>query len=230
MEEFLAVVATAFGAQLAVLPGEKVQLIIAALSTRFRPLVVVGAAGLAFAGWTVLEIWFGQALQNALPPAYLAVVSGGLFVLFGLLLLYSMPDAPTPETPETDGGLSAYAEGIDLPLGRVVGSTGLGTFVSIFVLMATGEFGDKTQLVTISLAVEYGAHPGIWVGEMLAIVPVSFANAYVFHRFAHRVNLRLAHFVSAGLFFFFGADTFLALFTGVSVWETIVDALASLIV
>ncbi len=230
MEEFLAVVATAFGAQLAVLPGEKVQLIIAALSTRFRPLVVVGAAGLAFAGWTVLEIWFGQALQNALPPAYLAVVSGGLFLLFGLLLLYSMPDAPTPETPETDGGLSTYAEGIDLPLGRVVGSTGLGTFVSIFVLMATGEFGDKTQLVTISLAVEYGAHPGIWVGEMLAIIPVSVANAYVFHRFAHRVNLRLAHFVSAGLFFFFGLDTFLALFTGVSVWETIVDAVASLIV
>jgi len=64
---------------------------------------------------------------------------------------------------------------------------------------------------------------------MLAIIPVSLANAYLFHRFAHRVDLRLAHVASAGLFFFFGADTFLALATGISVWEAVVDAVVSLL-
>jgi hypothetical protein len=49
-------------------------------------------------------------------------------------------------------------------------------FISAFSLMLFGEFGDKTQLVTISLAVQYGAHPAIWVGEMLAIVPVSLVT------------------------------------------------------
>jgi acyl-CoA synthetase (AMP-forming)/AMP-acid ligase II len=41
---WLGVVAIAAGAQLAVLPGEKVQFIIAGLSTRFHPAMVVGAA------------------------------------------------------------------------------------------------------------------------------------------------------------------------------------------
>ncbi|MEF8813835.1 MAG: TMEM165/GDT1 family protein [Halovenus sp.] len=226
MEAFLVVVVAAFVAQLAVLPGEKVQLIIAALSTRFRPAIVVAAAGLAFGGWTALEILFGQALKGALPPAYLEVISGGLFLLFGLLLLRSMPDT---STSKADGGTVAFAEGAELPVDGAGGSGRVGTFASIFVLMATGEFGDKTQLVTIGLAVQYGAHPGIWVGEMLAIIPVSLANAYLFHRFAHRVDLRLAHAASAALFFFFGADTFLALFTGISIWETVIDAVVSVL-
>lgn len=237
MESLFAVIATAFAAQLAVLPGEKVQLIIAALSTRIRPPVVVGAAGLAFGGWTALEIWFGQALKGALPPSSLDLIAGSLFLVFGLLLLRSIPDRPAaaPTAPadgepaETDGGLSTVADGLDLPGGQLAGPTSAGTFVSIFLLMATGEFGDKTQLVTISLAIEYGAHPGIWVGEMLAIIPVSLANAYFFHRFAHRVNLRRVHLLSAGLFLFFAFDTFLALGTGVSVWETLVETAGGLV-
>jgi putative Ca2+/H+ antiporter (TMEM165/GDT1 family) len=96
-------------------------------------------------------------------------------------------------------------------------------------MMAVGEFGDKTQLVTIGLAVQYGAHPGIWAGEMLAIVPVSLANAYVFHRFSHRFDVRKAHLFGAALFGFFAADTVLAMATGFSVWETVVSAAADAI-
>jgi putative Ca2+/H+ antiporter (TMEM165/GDT1 family) len=251
MAEFLTVVAAAAVAQLAVLPGEKVQFIIAALSTRYRPSMVVGAAGLSFAGWTALEIWFGSALKGTLPPLYLDLISGGLFLLFGVLLLRSMPatggaevvetdeeavtaaetgdavataDAPGSNA-ETDGGMASLDE-LDVSVaGRTVPKR-FGSFLPIFALMATGEFGDKTQLVTISLAIEYGAHPGIWVGEMLAIIPVSLANAYFFSRFAGRFDPRKAHLAGAGLFFFFGLDTLQALVTGVSVWETIVDAIA----
>ena len=45
MAEYSTIVVVAFLAQLAVLPGEKVQFIIAALSTRYHPLGVVAAAG-----------------------------------------------------------------------------------------------------------------------------------------------------------------------------------------
>jgi putative Ca2+/H+ antiporter (TMEM165/GDT1 family) len=90
--------------------------------------------------------------------------------------------------------------------------------------MATGEFGDKTQLVTIGLAVQYGATSAIWVGEMLAIVPISLANAYFFHTFAHRFDMRRAHVASAALFAFFGADTVLSIVADVSVWETFIGA------
>jgi putative Ca2+/H+ antiporter (TMEM165/GDT1 family) len=96
-------------------------------------------------------------------------------------------------------------------------------------MMAAGEFGDKTQLVTIGLAVQYGADPAIWVGEMLAIIPVSLANAFFFHRFSHRFDARKAHYFSAALFAFFAADTVLSVVTGFSVWETVVETVATVV-
>jgi len=221
----------AFVTQLAVLPGEKVQLIIAGLSTRYDPKVVVAAAGSAFAGWTAIEILFGRALQSALPPVALDVMTAVLFLTFATLLYRSVPSG-SPEAgvaAETDGGVAALAD-VDLPgpVDRYAGS--FGGFLPIFALMVTGEFGDKTQLVTIGLAVQYGATSAIWAGEMLAIIPVSLANAYLFHTFAHRVDMRKAHFASAALFAFFGADTVLSIATGFSVWETVVEAASAAVV
>jgi len=227
------ILVVAFATQLAVLPGEKVQLIISGLSTRYDPKVVVAAAGSAFAGWTAVEILFGRALQSALPPLALDAITAALFLVFAALLYRSAPEGPSladeATAAETDGGIAATAD-IDLPdpIGRYSGS--FGGFLPIFALMVTGEFGDKTQLVTIGLAVQYGATSAIWAGEMLAIIPVSLANAYLFHTFAHRVNMRKAHLASAALFAFFGADTVLSIATGFSVWETVVGAVSAAVV
>jgi putative Ca2+/H+ antiporter (TMEM165/GDT1 family) len=228
MAGWFEVMLIAFGAQLAVLPGEKVQFIIAGLSTRYNPLIVVSAAGSAFAGWTALEIWFGQALQQALPPLALDGITAALFLLFGFLLLRSAPAADIEGKPtETDGGLAGMDGEISL-FGREVPDR-FGTFLPIFGMMAAGEFGDKTQLVTIGLAAQYSAGTAIWAGEMLAIIPVSLLNAFFFYRFSHRFDVRKAHFAGAALFFFFGLDTVLAITTGFSVWETVVSAAANVI-
>jgi len=234
----------AFVAQLAVLPGEKVQFMIAALSTRYDPKVVVAAAASAFAGWTAVEIGFGQALQSALPGVVLDAVTAVLFFAFAYLLYRSMPERDAGRAGSNGGGTEATAAGTETPdpsaadtdyadldsvslpgpLDRYEGS--FGGFLPIFVLMATGEFGDKTQLVTIGLTVQYGATSAIWVGEMLAIVPISLANAYFFHTFAHRFDARRAHIASAVLFAFFGADTVLSIVAGFSVWETFIGAVS----
>jgi putative Ca2+/H+ antiporter (TMEM165/GDT1 family) len=226
MTGFLEIVVIAMTAQLAVLPGEKVQFLISGLSTHYSPVVVVSAAGTAFAGWTAVEIVFGNAIRGALSPVVLDSITAGLFLLFAVLLARSAPE-PNESATETDGGISAVDD-MELP---VVGQVPnyFGGFLPIFVMMAAGEFGDKTQLVTISLAIQYGARPGIWVGEMLAIIPVSIANAVAFHRFAHTINRRKAHLFGASVFAFFGLDTVLSLTTGFSVWETVVSAVADVI-
>lgn len=232
MTGWLEIATVAFVAQLAVLPGEKVQYIIAGLSTRYSPWTVVSAAGLAFAGWTALEILFGRALQAALSPTALNVLTGGLFLLFAVLLYRSIPREGDPEAVagRTDGGVEGIAPTIDAP--TVFGhdlSESFGGFVPIFLLMAAGEFGDKTQLVTIGLAAQYGATSAIWVGEMLAIIPVSLANAFFFHEFAHRIDLRKAHLFGAALFAFFAVDAFLAVLTGFSVWEGFLGAVTGIV-
>ncbi|KDS91674.1 hypothetical protein FK85_20790 [Halorubrum saccharovorum] len=244
MTPYPEIVAVAFVAQLAVLPGEKVQFMIAALSTRYDPKVVVAAAGSAFAGWTAVEIAFGQALQSALPGVVLDAVTAALFFVFAYLLYRSMPDrepersasddgdsdpgaAESESDPEPSDATLAALDSVTLPgpLDRYAGS--FGGFLPIFVLTATGEFGDKTQLVTIGLAVQYGATSAIWLGEMLAIIPISLANAYFFHTFAHRFDMRRAHLASAVLFAFFGIDTVLSIATGFSVWETFMEAVTA---
>ncbi|WP_433624328.1 TMEM165/GDT1 family protein [Halomicrococcus sp. NG-SE-24] len=231
MATWLEVVAVAFVAQLAVLPGEKVQFIIAGLSTRYRPWLVVSAAGSAFALWTAVEVYVGGALTRVLPGIYLDALTASLFVLFGVLLLKSMPEGETPDgVAETDGGATNLSGFVperfrDSDLAE---SDGYGAFVPIFAMMMFGEFGDKTQLVTIGLAAQYGAHGAIWLGEMFAIIPVSIANAYFFHTFSHRVDMRKAHLFSAALFFFFAADFLVQLAFGFSVWETAVRTVARL--
>ena len=230
MSAFLEIAGIAFAAQLAVLPGEKVQFIIAGLSTEYDPKVVVAAAGSAFAIWTAIEILAGEALQRVVPGVALDVATAVLFVLFGLLLLRSMPAEGADGPMTSDGGV--------VEVGGRIGNASLfghnlttaaGGFVPIFAMLFAGEFGDKTQLVTIGLAADYGATPAIWVGEMLAIVPVSMANAYFFDRFSGKFEARKAHLVSAALFFFFALDTVLAVTVGFSIWEQFVAAGAAVL-
>lgn len=237
---FWELVAIAALAQLTVLPGEKVQFIIAGLSTRYNPLVVVAAAGSAFALWTAVEIQAGSVIQQVLPGVWLDVFTGTMFLVFAVLLFRSAPgrdesdDAVALDT-ETDGGVATADAAGGLLANDVEDATlfgrdvpnALGGFLPIFAMMFTGEFGDKTQIITITLAAEYGARAGIWAGEMLAIVPVSLANAYFFHTFSHRFDVRKAHFLGAGVFAFFAFDTALSLAVGVSLWERFVTAAGS---
>jgi len=152
-----------------------------------------------------------------------------------VLLVRSAPgsdEASSADATETDGGvvggsIEEFKSEVDIRGHTIDGRAG--TFLAIFAMMAAGEFGDKTQLVTIGLAAEYGATSAIWAGEMLAIIPVSLANAYFFHRFSHRFDLRKAHLFGAVLFAFFGLDTVLAMVTGFSVWETVVEAISNVI-
>lgn len=231
MTGWVEVATIAFVTQLLVLPGEKVQFIVAALSTRYHPLLVVSAAGTAFAGWTALEVVFGNRLQTALSPVLLDVGTGLLFCLFAVLLYRSAPGR-AEDAVETDGGAFARSDGeldVRVPVLDWRVPNPLGGFVPIFAMMAFGEFGDKTQLVTIGLAAQYAQGSAIWVGEMAAIVPVTLVNAYVFHRFTATFDRRKAHFAGAALFAVFGLDTLQANVTGVHVWEQVVARVAALV-
>ena len=226
---WLGVVVIAAGAQLAVLPGEKVQFIIAGLSTRFHPALVVGAAGTAFAGWTALEIWLGSAVTTLLPGIYLDAMTAALFLLFAYLLVRTAPAEGAPDREAATGVLTDGGElDVRVPYFDWQVPNRLGGFLPIFAMMAFGEFGDKTQLITISLAAQYPAFgTAIWTGEMLAIIPVSVANALFFYKFSHRFDLRTAHFVGAGLFLFFAADFALVVLFDVSLWESVVTGAAN---
>lgn len=209
---------TAFTLQLLALPGEKGQLVIAGLATTYNPYLVVAGAATAFGGWTVLEILLGEALRGALPVVYLDVVTAGLFVVFAVWILYNgsvlnedageteSSASDFPETATTDGGVAGNAS---------LTSNWDGYFSS-FSAMAVAEFGDKTQLITISLAATYGATPAIWFGEMAAIVPVSTLTAVTFARTTQYLNLTWIRRGAAAMFLLFASDIASKYLLGVS--------------
>jgi len=211
MAGWMEVVTTAFLLQLLALPGEKGQFVIAGLSTRYNPYWVVAGAATAFGGWTVVEILLGEALKNALPEAYLDAITAGLFVAFAGLILYSLhrgndgADTTNRGRPRSNGGDAEGHDGAEAPDDEGVFEQA-GGYLTAFSVMGVAEFGDKTQLVTISLAVQYGAHPGIWVGEMLAIIPVSLLTALVFHRGSRRFDSGWFHYAAVVVFLLFAAD------------------------
>ena len=208
------ILVTAFVAQLMVLPGEKVQVIIAGLSTRYHPLTVVGAAGLAFGIWTFIEIQVGGYIKDVLPGGYLDIGTAVLFLLFAVWI-YRSTEMDRSARATSDGGVASWKtrinnnDFIEVP-------HHLRNFLPIFLMMWAGEFGDKTQLVTIGLASQYGASSAIWFGEMLAIIPVSLANAYLFYRVSDVVSQRYFRLGSATIFVLFALDTFAKYLIGVS--------------
>lgn len=247
MTDFLGVVAVAFALQVLALPGEKGQLVVAGLATRYPTRAVVAGAATAFGVWTAVEIVLARRLVGALPAGVLEWIAAGLFLAFAVALAWPTGRPARAESgPDTlaDGGvgrlgrLDGRGDRLDGLGGRLDGLADrfeglpgrfgalaerfdalddrLGGYVAAFAAMVVGEFGDKTQLVTVALAVQYGAHPGIWVGEMLAVVPASLLTATLASRSAGWLDPGAIRAGAAGVFLALAADLAAARLLGVS--------------
>jgi len=76
-------------------------------------------------------------------------------------------------------------------------------------IVALAEIGDKTQMATVALAVQY--HSFYWVvagtttGMMIADVPAVFLG----DRFAQKIPVRVVHLIAAALLALLGLATLL---------------------
>ncbi|MFB6219950.1 MAG: TMEM165/GDT1 family protein, partial [Halolamina sp.] len=84
---------TAFLANLLATFGDKGQLVIVTLASRYdAKKVFVGGMG-AFTVWSAVEVVLGQYVVTVLPDSLVTLVTGGLFILFGLWTLYGAASA-----------------------------------------------------------------------------------------------------------------------------------------
>lgn len=82
MVGWLDILVTVFVLQLLALRGEKRQMVIAALATKYDPYVVVAGPANALGGWTVLEILLGNTLKGVLPEVFLDGFTAAMFIIF----------------------------------------------------------------------------------------------------------------------------------------------------
>ncbi|MFA5943354.1 MAG: TMEM165/GDT1 family protein [Candidatus Thermoplasmatota archaeon] len=170
--------------------GDKSQVVLLAQAARQPPVRVLAEALAAFAVLVLAAVTLGAAAARFLPEWLLAVASGLLFLVFGLL---TVREARQPATDEA------------APVGSRRGGT--------FALILVSEMGDKTQLATAALAASSGlafaTGLGAFAGEALASVLAVLAGAWL----GRRVSRRVRSWASAVLFLGIGAVTL-----GIGVW------------
>jgi putative Ca2+/H+ antiporter (TMEM165/GDT1 family) len=170
--------------------GDKTQLTALALATRFPWKKVFLGIALAFALLNLLAVVVGKILFALLPLFWIKLVSGGLFLLFGVLTLR---------------GQGEEGEGDGHP------HSARGPLATSFVMILLAELGDKTQLVTMSLAAQY-SQLAVFVGSTLALWLVSLLGIFLGRELMRRIPLVLIHRGAGLMFLGFGATTLYAAF------------------
>lgn len=161
--------------------GDKTQLLAMAFATRFPARTVLAAVFAATLLNHAMAVAAGQLLSTAIPVDVIAFVAAFSFILFGLWTIRG----DTLEGEEQRRNVH-------------------GPFLTVSIAFFLAEIGDKTQLATISLAVEYSDALSVLLGTTTGMVVADGIGIALGATLARRVPDALIRLVSAGVFVGFG--------------------------
>jgi putative Ca2+/H+ antiporter (TMEM165/GDT1 family) len=170
------------------------------LSTRFRPLLVWVGVGLAFAAQTAIAVGLGSAL-SLLPITWVRIGAAVLF-LVGAILLFREARNADAEEAETEEEFAERADKIST--GSITGSHGRVTggwkaVLASFLVLFAAEWGDLSQLLTLSLVAKYDAPSSVYVGALGALLAVSGLAVVLGRILLSRIRLSTLHYVGGSM-------------------------------
>jgi putative Ca2+/H+ antiporter (TMEM165/GDT1 family) len=178
----LVVVALAFAAIFLVELPDKTFIATLVLSTKFRPLLVWLGVALAFTVQTGIAVGLGTA-ASLLPVTAVRVAAAVLFVAGALLLFREARSADAHEA-ETEEEFAARAG---------APAQGLKAVGTSFLVLFAAEWGDLSQLLTLSLVAKYDDPVSVFVGALGALLAVSGLAVLVGRVLLSKVRLRTLH-------------------------------------
>jgi len=170
--------------------GDKTQLTAMALSVRYPWKKVFVGLACAFALLNLGAVLVGKLLFAFLPLFWIRIASGLLFFGFGVSTLLGAGKGEEQEQREAAGGHGPVAKS--------------------FMMILMAEFGDKTQLVTASLAAQHASQAAVFAGSTLALWAGSLLTIFLGRQLVRLVPLFWIHRAAGCLFLLFG---------GAIVWE-----------
>ncbi|MEO7350381.1 MAG: TMEM165/GDT1 family protein [Marmoricola sp.] len=195
----LSVVAVVFVAIFVVELPDKTFIAALVLSTRYKPLAVWVGVGLAFLVQTLLAVVAGH-LATYLPDALIKSVALLVFLVGAFVLFRSAPGADAEEK-ETEEEFAAKAADP---------RTGLKAVLASFLVLFAAEWGDLSQLLTISMVAKYGHPASVFVGAWAALLTVSGLAVLAGRVLLRYIKLSTVHYVGAGV---------CLVLAGVTAWE-----------
>jgi putative Ca2+/H+ antiporter (TMEM165/GDT1 family) len=176
---------TTFGIVFLAELGDKTQLTAMALALRFPWRRIFFGIAAAFALLNLGAVLVGHLLHSLFSSHLLAIklVSAGLFLYFGVTtLIHGGAD-------DEDDGVKVHAAG---------------AVRTAFLMILLAELGDKTQLVTASLAAQYTSPVTVFAASTLALWTVSLLGIFLGKQLVRYVPLRYIHRCAGVMFLLFG--------------------------
>jgi Ca2+/H+ antiporter, TMEM165/GDT1 family len=170
--------------------GDKTQLSILLLSSRTKEyaklLLGVMLAFLLADGFAILV---GSWVTNVIPDHLVKLISGALFIFFGIMILKG------DEDEDGKGDLS-----------------GKNALLSGFSMVFLSEWGDKTQIASALFATEFNPMM-VFIGVMAALLILSVMAIYLGKFLAGRIDRRLITKVAGVVFLLIGLSFMLSALT-----------------
>ena len=182
----VAVVALTFAAIFVVELPDKTFIATLVLSTKFRPLLVWLGVGLAFTVQTVIAVALGHA-ASFLPQEVVQSLALVMF-LAGAVILFR----------EGRSHHNAAVEGDEF-IAKTKDVTGIRAVGASFLVLFAAEWGDLSQLLTLTLVARYEDPVSVFIGALGALLAVSGLAILLGRALLRVVPLHLLHYVGAGV-------------------------------
>ena len=161
--------------------GDKTQFVAMAFAAKHNPFKVLFAIFLGTVANFAIVIMIGQLLTEVVPIDAISLAASVSFIGFGLWTLRN------EKAEDENTKISRFG---------VVATVALAFFVA--------EFGDKTQLATLSLAVQYQNSVSVLIGATLAMLVADGIGIIVGVILCRRIPQRKFKWLSAVIFVLFG--------------------------
>jgi Ca2+/H+ antiporter, TMEM165/GDT1 family len=160
--------------------GDKTQLLAMAFACKFRWQTVMWGVFVATAVNHLMAAAAGSYLAAIVPMAYIKIAAAVSFIIFGLW---------TIRGDTLEGEDKKY---------------NFGPFWTVTIAFFMAEMGDKTQLATIALAVEYNTIIPVWMGTTIGMIISNGFGIIVGNVMGKHIPERAIKWVSALIFIAFG--------------------------
>lgn len=161
--------------------GDKTQFVAMTFAAKYNPYKVLFAIFLGTLANFAIVIVIGQLLTEVVPLDAISLVASIAFIAFGIWTVR--------EEKAEEGTVKVSRFG-------VIATVGIAFFVA--------ELGDKTQLATLSLAVQYNSPVSVLVGATLAMLVADGIGIVIGVVFCRRIPQRKLKWLSAIIFVLFG--------------------------
>ena len=173
-----------FGAIFVVELPDKTFLATLVLATKYRPILVWLGVGAAFAVQTTVAVLLGHA-ASFLPENLVRIVAMVMFLVGAVILVREGRSHQQSSGDE-------FAEGAK-------DVTGFRAVLASFLVLFAAEWGDLSQLLTISLVARYEAPLSVFIGALGALLLVSGLAVIAGKTLLRFVALHVLHYVGAAV-------------------------------